>query len=219
MSRNLVQTGHLPLAILSIAPQALLTVLKPSSFGIGVYNRRLHYVGINRALAEMHGIPPPAHRGKHISDVLGEAGSTIALMMERVFETGQPIKRARMSVKLPARKEIGHWIDDYLPIIDHRGRVRNVVAVAFELKQEQERMDSPFHPRTEGQTSRVALSPREAEIVRLLAQGRCNKEVSSILNISIKTVESHRSRILLKLHLDSLVGLVHYAIRTHLVEA
>jgi DNA-binding CsgD family transcriptional regulator len=192
-------------------------VLKASSFGIGVFDRRLHYVGINSALAEMHGVPPPAHWGKHISHVLGDAASSIALMMERVFETGQPIKGVRLSIKLPARKEIGHWIDDYLPIIDHRGRVRNVVAVVFELKQES--IDSPFHPRTEGQISLVALSPREVEIVRLLAAGKCNKEVSSILNLSVKTVESHRSRVLLKLHLDSLVGLVHYAIRTHLVEA
>ena len=54
--------------------------------------------------------------------------------------------------------------------------------------------------------------------MRLLAENKSNKEVSSILGISVKTVEAHRARILLKLQLDSLVGLVHYAIRNRLVE-
>ena len=62
------------------------------------------------------------------------------------------------------------------------------------------------------------LSPRETEIVRLLADGKSNKQVSSLLDISVKTVEAHRSRVMLKLDLNSLVGLVHYAIRNRLVE-
>lgn len=63
------------------------------------------------------------------------------------------------------------------------------------------------------------LTPRELQIVRLLAAGRSNKQVAFILAISVKTVEAHRSRIMLKLKLDSLVGLVHYAIRQGIVQA
>lgn len=61
------------------------------------------------------------------------------------------------------------------------------------------------------------LTPKEVEIVRLLATGISNKQVGFMLALSIRTVEAHRSRIMLKLGLDSLVELVHYAIRHAIV--
>lgn len=61
------------------------------------------------------------------------------------------------------------------------------------------------------------LTPREREIVQLLAEARSNKEVSAILGISVKTVETHRASIMRKLGISSIVDLVHYAIRNHLV--
>ena len=61
------------------------------------------------------------------------------------------------------------------------------------------------------------LTPREREIVQLLAEARSNKEISTILAISVKTVETHRASIMRKLGISSIVDLVHYAIRNHLV--
>lgn len=61
------------------------------------------------------------------------------------------------------------------------------------------------------------LSAREREILRFLAEGTANKGIAAHLGISIKTVETYRSRLLHKLNLDSLVGLVHYAIRNRIV--
>jgi len=49
--------------------------------------------------------------------------------------------------------------------------------------------------------------------MRLLAAGRSNRQIAFILAISVKTVETHRSRVMRKLKLDSLVSLVHYAVR------
>jgi DNA-binding CsgD family transcriptional regulator len=66
--------------------------------------------------------------------------------------------------------------------------------------------------------SSVTLSHREQEIVSFLANGISNKEISGFLNISVKTVECYRSRVFLKLKLDSLASLIRYAIRTHIVE-
>jgi len=62
------------------------------------------------------------------------------------------------------------------------------------------------------------LSMRELEIVRLLAEGRSNKQIANTLGISIKTVETHRSRTMLKLRLDSLAALVRFAVRSRLVQ-
>jgi DNA-binding NarL/FixJ family response regulator len=63
------------------------------------------------------------------------------------------------------------------------------------------------------------LTVREREVVRLLASGQGNKGVAAALAISVKTVESHRANIMRKLELDSIAGLIHYAVRNRLVEA
>jgi DNA-binding NarL/FixJ family response regulator len=62
------------------------------------------------------------------------------------------------------------------------------------------------------------LSPREREVIQLLAEGNSNKEVASTLGISKKTIESHRANIMRKLNLHTLSDLVHYAIRNRMVE-
>jgi len=61
------------------------------------------------------------------------------------------------------------------------------------------------------------LTAREREIVQLLAESKSNKEVSHLLGISVKTVQTHRATIMRKLGINSVVDLVHYAIRNHLV--
>ena len=65
----------------------------------------------------------------------------------------------------------------------------------------------------------VALSQREREIVQLLAEGNNNKEVARALNLSVKTVETHRSNIMRKMEFGSLPDLVRYAIRNKIVDA
>jgi DNA-binding NarL/FixJ family response regulator len=61
------------------------------------------------------------------------------------------------------------------------------------------------------------LTSREREIVQLLTEGRTNKEVASILSISVRTVEAHRAAIMNKLGINSLAELVHYAIRNNII--
>jgi len=63
------------------------------------------------------------------------------------------------------------------------------------------------------------LSPREKTIVKLVAEGHSNKGVSAILNLSIKTTETHRAAAMRKLNINSTAGLVRYAVRSKLVEA
>jgi DNA-binding NarL/FixJ family response regulator len=63
------------------------------------------------------------------------------------------------------------------------------------------------------------LTPREREIVQLIAEGKSSKEVADALGISVKTCETHRTNILRKLNLHSVTGIVRYAIRNKMVEA
>ena len=65
---------------------------------------------------------------------------------------------------------------------------------------------------------RDPLTPREQDVVKLIAEAYTNKQIGQILNVSEKTVESHRANVLAKLGMRDRVELVRYAIRRGLVE-
>jgi DNA-binding NarL/FixJ family response regulator len=67
------------------------------------------------------------------------------------------------------------------------------------------------------ESDETLLTSREREIVQLLAEAKSNKEIAATLCISVKTVETHRAAIMRKLGINSIVQLVHYAIRNNLV--
>jgi DNA-binding NarL/FixJ family response regulator len=59
---------------------------------------------------------------------------------------------------------------------------------------------------------------RERQVLQLIAEGRTTKDVASLLFISVKTAETHRSRLMQKLDIHETAGLVRYAIRRGLVQ-
>jgi DNA-binding NarL/FixJ family response regulator len=65
----------------------------------------------------------------------------------------------------------------------------------------------------QGESAGAATTPREIEIIRLLTEGKTNKETAAHLGITVRTVETHRAKIMLKLGLHSLTELIHYAMR------
>jgi DNA-binding NarL/FixJ family response regulator len=64
----------------------------------------------------------------------------------------------------------------------------------------------------------TTLTPRERVVVQLIAEGNSNKKISSLLNLSIKTVETHRATAMRKLNLTSTAALVRYAVRNNLIQ-
>lgn len=64
---------------------------------------------------------------------------------------------------------------------------------------------------------RDPLTPRERQVLQLIAEGHSSKQVASVLNISVNTAETHRNRILEKLNIHETAGLVRYAIRRGLI--
>ncbi len=62
------------------------------------------------------------------------------------------------------------------------------------------------------------LSLREREVLQLVAEGRTTKEVATVLHVSAKTADSHRTRIMRKLDIHDTAGLVRYAIREGLIQ-
>lgn len=64
-----------------------------------------------------------------------------------------------------------------------------------------------------------SLTPRQREILQLIAEGKSTKEIASILDVSVKTVETHRAQLMERLDIHDVAGLVRYAIRTGIVTA
>jgi DNA-binding NarL/FixJ family response regulator len=65
---------------------------------------------------------------------------------------------------------------------------------------------------------RDRLTPREREVVQLLAEGKSSKEVAIVLSLSVKTAETHRTNVMRKLDLHSVADLVRYAVRNNIVQ-
>jgi DNA-binding NarL/FixJ family response regulator len=63
------------------------------------------------------------------------------------------------------------------------------------------------------------LTGREREVLQLVAEGKTSKEIASVLDVSVKTAETHRANIMNKLDIHETAGLVRYAIRRGMVEA
>jgi two-component system, NarL family, response regulator NreC len=61
------------------------------------------------------------------------------------------------------------------------------------------------------------LTPREREILQLIAEGKSNKDIANLFNLSVYTVESHRSNLMEKLHLRGLPELILYAVRRGII--
>jgi len=75
-----------------------------------------------------------------------------------------------------------------------------------------------LHGFLENEKKENALSVREREVLKLIAEGYSNKEISNMLMISIKTVETHRASIMRKNNFKNITELVLYAARNHLIE-
>lgn len=76
-------------------------------------------------------------------------------------------------------------------------------------------------PRQDADSSKpnTRVTSRESEIIQTLSEGKSSKEVAVMLNISVKTVETHRANIMRKLELHTVSELVRYAIRNQIIEA
>lgn len=68
-----------------------------------------------------------------------------------------------------------------------------------------------------GDSAPEALTARQREVLRLVAGGKSTKEIAFLLNLSVKTVETHRAQIMERLNIRDVAGLVRYALRTGLV--
>jgi DNA-binding NarL/FixJ family response regulator len=80
-------------------------------------------------------------------------------------------------------------------------------------------LDDYIHRTEDESVSHAVLTPREREIIQLVAEGKSNRETALTLSVSVKTIEAHRANIMRKLRFRSVSDLVRYAIRNKIVQA
>lgn len=98
----------------------------------------------------------------------------------------------------------------------HKGKTFFSPGISKRLHHHQQKA----HDRGDLQTKKGAprLSPREMEVLQLIAEGKANKETAEELHISVKTVEKHRQKVMEKLNIHDTAGLTRYAISAGIIE-
>ncbi len=92
-----------------------------------------------------------------------------------------------------------------------RGEIYLSPAISRQVVQYVRRVGSEFE-------SLDRLTPRQREVLQLIAEGRTNREIAHLLEVSVKTVESHRTHLMNRLDIHDVAGLVRYAVRTGLID-
>ena len=89
----------------------------------------------------------------------------------------------------------------------------------FTPKVAQMMLDGYLRPHEEtGHSAQCMLTPREREVIQLVAEGKTTKEIASALSLSVKTAETHRTNLMRKLDLHSVADLTLYAVRNGIVQ-
>jgi len=207
--------------------EKVISALNDSKIGVVICDRQMRYKALNKSVAEIHNVPIEAHLGHRFHEIIGSMADKVIPLWENVFATGQPSPNLEVTGRLPKRSEAGHWIENLFPLKDDRGRVAQVGCFVIEIPSSSVSESLRPADKSKSDAGRPYLSPdripvaplsrREQDVVRLVAEGRSNKEISSALAISVRTVETYRARLMLKLGASSVAQLVHYAIRNHII--
>ncbi|HEX3740749.1 MAG TPA: PAS domain-containing protein, partial [Terriglobales bacterium] len=100
-----------------------------SNVGLAVFDKELRYQAVNPWLANVHRYPVDFHLGKTVRAILGAVADGAEPAIRRVFATGCTISNLEVGGKLPTKTVTERWVDNFFPIKDHRGEVRQVGGV------------------------------------------------------------------------------------------
>jgi DNA-binding CsgD family transcriptional regulator len=224
------ETDVYPLISSCFRRHTLASMLDESKVGVVICDRQLRYKALNQSVADIHNEPVKAHLGRPMSQILGNFADKIVPHWENVLSSGNSFTNLEIVGKLPKRSGMGRWVENLFPLKDARGRVEHVGCFVIEIiptplsRNPRPTSLDKMKSRTGSQASRpeprerVILSHREQEVLRLLAEGKTTKQIAAALQISARTVETYRSRLMLKLQADSMVKLVHYAIQNCIIK-
>lgn len=132
-----------------------------SNVGLAVFDEKLRYQALNPWLANAHGYSVEFHLGKTARTILGEVAAQAEPAIRRVFVTGRPVANVEIAGKLPARTETERWIDNFFPIKDATGAVRQVGVVVVPLPPAGVPEEGGSHQSASGASAPVLRSWKE----------------------------------------------------------
>ncbi len=142
----------------------------------------MHFRAINGALAEMNGMAAARHLGRKLRHVLGGAATKVEGAIDQVVGNGKPIS-LDLTLELPLRKGVGHWLESFSPIRDAKGRVTQVVAVVLEITERKNLERSLNH--LVGSLLHVRTTLKDELEIHRITGGQSNEQ-SELLNQSVE---------------------------------
>jgi ligand-binding sensor domain-containing protein/DNA-binding CsgD family transcriptional regulator len=104
-----------------------------------------------------------------------------------------------------------------LYVVIHRARIAVLKRRANEMLRLGEKREKALEEQLGGQSELAVLTPRQKEILQLIAEGNATREIAERLGVSVKTVEAHRANLMERLEIYDVPGLVRLAIRSRLI--
>ncbi|WP_270938833.1 PAS domain-containing protein [Falsiroseomonas oryzae] len=119
------------------AAAELAVIYDTAPVGLCVLDREGRFLRINARLAAINGLPVAAHIGRRVRDILPDLAEAGEALLQRIFESGQPILGVELEGETPAQPGVRRaWVEDWSPVRDAGGRVVAVNVVAREVTEE-----------------------------------------------------------------------------------
>ena len=107
--------------------------------GLAFWDRDLRYQRINAALAEINGLPPEAHLGRTLPEILGELGTEAEAMLRDVLDHNRPVTGVEIDGETPAQPGVRrHWLASYHPVVGGEGSILGVAGAVLEVSEQHE---------------------------------------------------------------------------------
>jgi hypothetical protein len=105
-----------------------------SNVGLAIFDQQLRYQMLNPCLAATNGTSAESHLGKHVREILGSVALQVEPGIQQVFATARPVVNCQVVGALPTKPGEGHWIDNFFPMADSHGSVKQVGVVVVEFQ-------------------------------------------------------------------------------------
>ncbi|MGE0081451.1 MAG: PAS domain S-box protein [Thiohalomonadaceae bacterium] len=109
-------------------------IYRTAPVGLCVLDRDLRFVRINERLAEINGLPPEAHLGRTVREVVPEVARRNEALLRKVLATGEPVLDFEVTATTPAQPGVQRtWLSQYWPLRDENGAICGINVVAEEI--------------------------------------------------------------------------------------
>ncbi|GBO53306.1 DNA-binding response regulator, LuxR family [Pseudanabaena sp. lw0831] len=151
---------------------------------------------------------------KQISEINNSEKLRLTSRQRRILQVVNQSKPLNdLAYELGTSRDAAKLLEDIAVRLNHRLNLNH----QQEKQQDQQQPKQPQTKEAHNSIDNELLTPRQCEVLRLVANGLTTKEIAKSLFISVKTVETHRGQVMQRLNIHDLAGLIRYALRVGLI--